>query len=158
MEWEEGEIEDVICRRLTRHTDPRGWLAEIFRADEMPPEYRPAMSYVSVTRPGVGRGPHEHEEQADLFAFFGPGTFRVRLWDNRPDSPTYGNVWTAEVGENAPTLLVVPPHVVHGYKNVSPTDAWVVNLPNRLFRGEGRKQAVDEIRYEEDRTHGFEMP
>ena len=50
----------------------------------------PAMAYISMTRPGVARGPHEHREQADYFAFIGPSNFKVYLWDARDDSPTRG--------------------------------------------------------------------
>ena len=73
----------VTVRPLARHRDGRGWLIELFRCDELPEGYRPAMAYVSETLPGVVRGPHEHVEQADLFAFLGPGDFELHLWDRR---------------------------------------------------------------------------
>ena len=78
------EIPGVICRPLSFHRDERGWLAEIFRQDELAPELLPAMAYISVTLPGRSRGPHAHREQTDYFCFAGPGDFRVVLWDNRP--------------------------------------------------------------------------
>jgi len=64
----EGEIQGVQIRRLSRFEDHRGWLAELFRHDELPEQYHPVMAYVSQTLPGVARGPHEHREQTDLFA------------------------------------------------------------------------------------------
>jgi len=48
------------------------------------------MSYISQTEPGIIRGPHEHKDQADLFCFIGPSTFRLYLWDARKGSPTFG--------------------------------------------------------------------
>ena len=92
-EFKDGPIDGVVVRDLTRHDDHRGWLAEVFRRDEMRPEHLPVMGYVSVTRPGVARVPHEHRDQTDLFCFLGPGTFRVYLWDNRQASPTYITGW-----------------------------------------------------------------
>ena len=83
----EVKIPGVICRPLVVYNDQRGWLAEIFRQDEIAPEHIPVMAYMSVTKPGVGRGPHAHRDQTDLFCFAGPGDFRVVLWDNRADSP-----------------------------------------------------------------------
>jgi len=157
MEWQEGEIRGVVVRRAVRHTDPRGWLAEIFRADEIDADCMPAMSYVSVTHPGVTRGPHEHVTQTDLFAFMGPGDFRVKLWDNRPDSPTRGRTTSLIVGESNPTVVCVPPGIVHGYTNISAADAWVFNGPNRLFRGPGRNEPVDEIRHEDRPDSPFSM-
>ena len=83
-------IEDVIIRELTRNHDNRGYLIELYRTDEIEKEFHPVMSYLSITKPGIIRGPHEHKEQADNFCFVGPSTFRLYLWDNRSDSETYG--------------------------------------------------------------------
>lgn len=149
MQWVEGEIDDVVFRPAVKYKDHRGWLAEFFRSDEIVPEFLPVMGYVSLTHPGITRGPHEHIEQADQFGFVGPGNFRLRLWDNRTDSATYGKMMTVVVGEDNPTIVAVPPRIVHGYTNISGNDAWVFNFPNRLFAGEGRKQPVDEVRYED---------
>lgn len=74
-----------------------------------------------ATIPGIARGPHEHREQADIFAFIGPGNFRIHLWDNRGDSPTNKIRMIIFGGEDNPLLVVVPPGVVHGYKNESRT-------------------------------------
>lgn len=97
-----GEIKGVVIRDLRRFTDSRGWLAELFRHDEIDQEFYPAMAYTSSTNPGVTRGPHEHLDQADLFCFMGPSNFKLRLWDNRSESDTYDNVLTLVVGEDNP--------------------------------------------------------
>jgi dTDP-4-dehydrorhamnose 3,5-epimerase len=149
-EFSEGEIEGVVVRGVGKYEDGRGWLAELFRDDEVDAEFRPAMAYVSTTRPGVQRGPHEHREQADYFCFIGPSTFRLRLWDNRPGSPTFGRVMTLEAGERDPKYVIIPKGVVHAYRNVGDTDGVVINFPNRLYKGAGRREEVDEIRHEDD--------
>ncbi len=151
------DIEGVIIRDLARYTDQRGWLIELFRKDELPTEYLPVMSYVSATKPGVARGPHEHADQADLFCFLGPSTFRLYLWDNRPDSTTYRKEARYELGENRPAAVVVPKGVVHAYKNIGDVDGIVYNGPNRLYAGEGRKYPVDEIRHENDSESPFRL-
>lgn len=142
------QIPGVICRALAIFEDSRGWLAEIFRRDELDPDLAPAMSYISLTRPGVGRGPHAHRDQTDLFCFPGPGDFRVFLWDDRPESPSYQTRQVFQLGESCPGVLVVPPGVVHGYLNISGHLGLVFNCPNRLYKGPGRQEEVDEIRYE----------
>jgi dTDP-4-dehydrorhamnose 3,5-epimerase len=149
MKWTDGKIDGVEIRDAVKRTDPRGWLAEVFRSDEMNAGIMPAMGYVSVTHSGVARGPHEHKKQTDLFAFFGPGAFKIRMWDNRKASPTYGRTMTFVVGEDHPTVVVVPPGVIHGYRNISSGDAWVMNFPNRLYAGKGKRSPVDEVRYED---------
>ncbi len=155
--YQPGEIEGVIIRRLQRYEDARGWLAEVFRQDELPAELWPVMAYVSVTRPGVARGPHEHRHQTDMFCFLGPGTFEVRLWDGRGDSPTYGCSMTLRAGEDDPKVVVILSGVVHGYRNIGSVEALVINLPNRLYRGEGRKEPVDEVWYEDDTGSPFRI-
>jgi dTDP-4-dehydrorhamnose 3,5-epimerase len=141
-------IKDVKIKKLARYEDERGWLTEIYRADEL--DLQPAMSYVSLTRPGVSRGPHEHEKQADIFVFIGPGEFDLHLWDRRTDSETNGQHEVLRVGENAPTLVTVPPGVVHGYKCVSDVAGWCINLPDKLYKGPEKREEIDEIRWEKD--------
>ncbi len=142
-------IEGVLVKVLSRHGDKRGWLIELFRSDEVDESIMPVMSYVSLTNPGTSRGPHEHRFQTDYFCFIGPSNFKVYLWDNRPGSKTYGRRDVLIVGEDRPAAVVVPPGVVHAYKNVGPVPGLVFNAPNRLYRGEGRSEDVDEIRYED---------
>jgi dTDP-4-dehydrorhamnose 3,5-epimerase len=157
MNFIDADIKDVVVYPLKKFYDDRGWLAELFRHDELAEEFYPAMSYISFTKPGVQRGPHEHVDQADLFCFIGPSTFRLRLWDNRADSPTYMNVMTLDVGEDDPKAVVVPKGVVHGYKNFGRIDGMVINCPNRLYMGEHKKDPIDEIRHEDDRDTIFRM-
>src|SRR5205809_508722 len=133
-----GEINDVVVRPVRRFNDSRGWLSELFRHDDLAQEFFPAMAYISSTRVGVTRGPHEHVDQADLFCFLGPSHFKLRMWDNRPDSATYRRMMTLIVGEDNPQAVIVPKGVVHAYQNIGETDGIVINCPNRLYMGEGR--------------------
>jgi dTDP-4-dehydrorhamnose 3,5-epimerase len=155
--FSEGAIEGVVVRKLKKYFDDRGWLTELFRHDELQEEFFPAMSYISSTNPGVARGPHEHRDQADLFCFIGPSNFKLRLWDNRKDSRSFGAVMTMVVGEDDPAAVLIPKGVVHGYQNVGEVDGIVINCPNRLYAGAGRKEEVDEIRHENADESIFRM-
>jgi dTDP-4-dehydrorhamnose 3,5-epimerase len=152
-----GQIEDVVVRELRKFTDKRGWLTELFRQDELEGEFFPVMAYISSTMPGTTRGPHEHVDQADLFCFMGPSNFKLRLWDNRPDSSTLGNMMTLIVGADDPKAVLVPKGVVHAYRNVGGVEGVVINCPNRLYMGSGRSESVDEIRHEDDPDTIFTM-
>lgn len=145
-----GLIRDVFVYELRKLADERGWLAELFRHDELEPEFYPAMAYISSTLPGVTRGPHEHREQADLFCFPGPSTFKLRMWDNRRESETFDRVMTLFVGEENPCGLIIPKGIVHAYRNVGPQPGLIINCPNRLYMGAARREPVDEIRHEDD--------
>jgi dTDP-4-dehydrorhamnose 3,5-epimerase len=146
-----GEIDGVVVRELRRFNDQRGWLTELFRHDELAEEFYPTMAYISSTNPGVTRGPHEHVDQADLFCFLGPSNFKLRMWDNRESSRTFNHVMTLIAGVDHPASVLVPAGVVHAYQNVGSEDGIVINCPNRLYAGEGRRAPVDEIRHEDDR-------
>jgi dTDP-4-dehydrorhamnose 3,5-epimerase len=157
MQFHSGPIDGVLWKPLRKYHDSRGWLCELFRVDELAKAFHPVMAYVSATAPGVARGPHEHVDQADCFCFLGPSNFKVYLWDNRSQSPTHLASETEIVGADNPTLLIVPPGVVHAYKNIGPETGVVFNCPNRLYKGVGRKEPVDEIRHEEDTNSRFRL-
>ena len=157
MSWKSlREVERVRILDLSPFVDDRGSLSEFWRNDELryrSAAYRPAMGYVSWTKVGMARGPHEHEAQADLFVFAGPGDFAIYLWD------VNGKRWVFKVGESAPQAIMVPPGVVHAYKCLSGTQqgGLVINLPDRLFRGVQKKGEVDEIRHEDDPDSPFKI-
>lgn len=153
--FQKGPILGVVITPFRKFIDERGWLSEIFRDDELPEGFRPAMSYVSVTNPGVLRGPHEHREQADLFCWVGPGDFKVTLWDNREDSPTFGNRMELGMGGNNPGAVLVPKGVVHCYRCISFEPGMVINCPDQLYMGSGKKSPIDEIRHEDDPENPF---
>lgn len=142
------DIQGVIFQQRHCHTDSRGWLSELYRSDELPSKYHPEMAYLSMTLPGVIRGPHEHLLQTDHFIFLGLSQFTIYLWDHRKNSPTFNvmRIYRTEVGEIAE--LVVPPGVAHGYQNTGGANGLILNLPTELYRGLGRRGEVDEIRYE----------
>ncbi len=153
--FSDGKIEDVIVRPIKKFCDERGWLAELWRTDNVEPAIRPVMTYISQTEPGVVRGPHEHVAQTDYFCFLGPGNFKVYLWDNRPDSATYDVRQAFVAGQDNPCVVVVPEGVAHAYKNVSSIPGIVINCPNQLYAGENYSEPVDEIRHEIDPATPF---
>jgi len=148
-------IKGVIIKTLTTHSDDRGWLAEIYRTDD--DQLLPVMGYVSHTKRGVIRGPHEHVAQTDFFVFIGPGDFELHLWDNRKDSETFTNKINIIVGESNKVSVIVPPGVVHGYKSISNPGSLSINLPDKLFAGTGKKEKIDEIRHENYKESIFKI-
>ncbi len=155
MDFHQGSIDGIIWKPLRKYQDGRGWLCELFRHDEIPAEFYPAMAYISMTEAGVARGPHEHADQADYFCFLGPSNFKMYLWDNRANSATYLTRQVEVLGVDNPMVLIVPTGVVHAYKNIGSEPGIVFNCPNRLYKGPGRKGPVDEIRHEANKDTRF---
>ena len=51
--FREGEIKGVVVGKIAKAFDSRGWLAELFRSDQVAEEFFPAMAYISATKPGI---------------------------------------------------------------------------------------------------------
>ena len=75
-------------------------------------------------------------DQESLFFNFTPG-FKEGLCEHHT------------LGEDEPYAVIVPPGVVHGYRNVSNYPGVVYNFPNQLYAGPGKIYPVDEIRHED---------
>src|SRR5450631_2977160 len=84
-------IEGVVIQSSTTHEDDRGTLCEIM-SPHRPPHPAPLVYVYQFTiRPGKIKGWHIHHLHDDRI-FISQGHVRVVLYDNRPDSPTYGFV------------------------------------------------------------------
>jgi dTDP-4-dehydrorhamnose 3,5-epimerase len=151
-------LPDVRVEALPVFKDQRGTLHELFRTDEVPAGFKPLMACSSWSHPNVARGPHQHVAQDDYFTFAGPSDFRVYLWDDRPGSTGAARGWVIQTGESAPARVYVPRGVVHAYHNVGKVPGLVVTVTSLLFKGEGRKEPVDEIRHELDPNSPYRLP
>jgi dTDP-4-dehydrorhamnose 3,5-epimerase len=65
------------------------------------------------------------------------GLVKIVVFDGRKDSPTFGRVGEFVVSEKNPGLLIVPPRLYHGWKNIGTTEAVIINMPDRMYRYEG---------------------
>ena len=156
MKFKKGEIEGVIVKELVSFSDERGYLIETYRKDFLPEYPVPNISVISYTKPGIVRGPNVHLKQNDIFSFFGPGDFLIRLWDDRKESKTYGNVMDIFAGEKRKIIFTVPAGVVHGYKNISQSEeGLVISYADQLYKGWERKEPADKIRYDDGKPTQF---
>jgi len=151
----EQMFKGVHIKSIISISDERGWLSEIYRKDE--DNFQAAMSYASFSNYNKVRGPHEHKYQSDFFVFIGPGDFELHMWDNREKSKTYGKHIKLIAGESNKTSIFVPPGIVHGYKAISKKGSFLINVPNKLYKGINKKEETDEIRYEQDKSSPFKI-
>jgi len=165
--WQQVEVRGVAgipglpgvrVEALPIFRDSRGSLHELFRTDEVPVGFKPLMACSSWSHPGVTRGPHQHVTQDDYFTFAGPSNFTVYLWDDRSGAARAMQGWFILTGEQAPSRIHVPRGVVHAYRNTGAVAGLVVTTTSVLFKGEGRHEAVDEIRHELDPKSPYRPP
>jgi dTDP-4-dehydrorhamnose 3,5-epimerase len=152
------DLPGVRIEALPIFKDTRGSLHELFRTDEIPAGFKPLMACSSWSHPGLTRGPHQHVAQDDYFTFAGPSGFQVFLWDDRPGSAKAAQGWIINTGEKSPARIYVPRGVVHAYRNVGNVPGLVVTVTSLLFKGEGRREPVDEIRHELDPNSIYHPP
>jgi dTDP-4-dehydrorhamnose 3,5-epimerase len=61
---------------------------------------------------------------------------KFAVFDGRLNSPTYGCVNEVTVSEKSPGLLIVPPNIYHGWKNIGTDEAIVINMPTAMYNYE----------------------
>ena len=166
-EWTQTKVSDITdiaglpgvrVEALPVFKDARGSLHELFRTDEIPAGFKPMMACSSWSHPGLTRGPHQHVGQDDYFTFAGPSNFTVYLWDDRAGSAREKKGWFILTGEQEPARIHVPRGVVHAYRNTGNVSGLVVTVTSLLFKGEGRRDPVDEIRHELNPNSPYKLP
>lgn len=126
-------IDDVDVRDLQVNADERGHLVEIFREDWELFDSSPAMSYYSLTYPGVIRAWHRHTcGQVDHFVCPN-GRIKIGVYDDRSGSPTYEELNTFIIGEHNARIVRIPGACWHGFKAIGDDPALLVNFPTNLY-------------------------
>lgn len=125
-------IDGVKVRLAVTHPDERGDLCEVFSTawdfDDDPMVY----SYFASIRPGQTKGWVKHLLQTDRL-FLAIGSFRVALYDDRPESPTYQKLNVLNFSDRKRGLVRIPPGVFHAVQNVGHVDAHFINNPTRAY-------------------------
>src|ERR1700687_2351272 len=107
-------IHGIGIKKLLVHSDDRGSLVEVLRADD---PFFETVKQTTFTEafPGVIKAFHWHKRQKDIW-FFSSGMAQGVLYDLRENSPTAGETQVLYMGVRSPLLLCIPEHVAHGYR------------------------------------------
>lgn len=130
--WKNAPIEGVRFRptRPVPHED--GTVAEIARTDWAEVEHPIVHVHVTTTEPGRIRAWGLHRKSTDRL-FVVKGLVSIVVYDGRLGSPTRGSVNEWKVSERNPGLVVIPPCLYHGWKNIGTTEAFIVNMPSSAY-------------------------
>ncbi len=124
-------IDGVRIKELLVHPDDRGRLFEIWRADD-DGFCGFGQVYATTAFPGVIKAWHLHRKQTDCFTVIN-GRALFGLFDDRADSPTYGEIQTLEISNTRRRAILIPPGIYHGFKNIGDAELWCLNCPNRPY-------------------------
>ena len=142
-------IHDVEIRDLQVNADERGHLVEVFREDWDEYNIEPAMSYYSMTYPGIIRAWHRHlEGQVDFFVC-PHGRIKIGVYDERENSPTNGELDTFVIGERNHKVVRIPGDCWHGFKSIGQKPAILINYPTELYDYENPDE--ERMPYDTDR-------
>ena len=118
-------IDGVILTPLRQIFDERGKVMHMLREDS-PVFSRFGEIYFSCTHPGVVKAWHLHKEMTLNYAVI-YGEIKFVLFDDRPDSPTRGEIQEFFISPENYMLVTVPPMIWNGFKGVGLQTAIVAN-------------------------------
>lgn len=118
-------IDGIQIIPLRQILDERGKVMHMLRADA--PHFRQfGEIYFSAVHPGAVKAWHIHKTMVLNYAV-PVGKIKFVLYDDRPESPTRGEVQQIFLGPENYNLVVVPPMVWNGFKGVGTETALVAN-------------------------------
>jgi dTDP-4-dehydrorhamnose 3,5-epimerase len=91
--------------------------------------------HLTTTLPGRVRAWGLHRASTDRL-FVVRGLVSIVLFDGRLASPTYGGVNEFKASERIPGLLIIPPDLYHGWKNIGTDEAFIINMPTSTYNHE----------------------
>lgn len=131
-------IDGVLVNSLKQIHDERGKIMHMLRNDA--PWFRGfGEIYFSSIHPGAIKAWHLHKRMTLNYAV--PyGKIKLVLFDDRPDSPTKGQLQEMFLGPDNYSLVTIPPMVWNGFKGVGEFTSIVANCatlahdPNEIER------------------------
>jgi len=91
--------------------------------------------HVTTTLPGRIRAWGLHQKGTDRL-FVVSGLVKIVVFDGRDGSPTFGRINEFTLSEKSPGLVLVPPNLYHGWKNIGTTEAFIINMPDHMYNYE----------------------
>ncbi len=125
-------IDGVRIREVKNIVTGNGMTTEIFR-QEWPEFAEPVRHILYVTfRPGVVSAWHCHEQHFDAL-FVVQGSIQAAVYDDRENSATRGMVNHFNLSRGRPTLVVLPPLVWHGFKNLEQSESAFIGFFDEAY-------------------------
>ena len=118
-------IDGVVITPLRQILDERGKVMHMLRStDEHFTQF--GEIYFSTVFPDAVKAWHIHKKMTLNYAV-PVGRIKFVLFDDRPDSPTRGEIQEIFMGPDNYVLVTVPPMVWNGFKGVGPDASLVAN-------------------------------
>lgn len=129
-------IDGVRIRPVRPVPHEDGVVAEVARTVWPEVDLDIVQVHITTTQPGRIRAWGLHEFSTDRL-FVVKGLVSIVIFDGRRDSPTYSHVNEIRLSERNPALVVIPPCLYHGWKNIGTDEAFIINMPSSIYNHEG---------------------
>jgi dTDP-4-dehydrorhamnose 3,5-epimerase len=128
-------IEGVRYRLARPVSHYHGHLTEIYREDWGLTNAALVQVTMTTTFPGRIRAWGLHRFTIDRL-FAATGSLLIICYDGRQASPTYRSINEFMLGGRNQGLVLIPPGVYHGWKNIGDDEATIISMPSRLYEYE----------------------
>jgi len=126
------EITGVATMAIANVLTDTGCLTEIWRRDWGLDRLPVDQVFQRTLAKGAATDWHAHATTTDRL-FCATGRLRLALYDARMASPSHGRVAVLRLGTERPAVIVVPPGVWHGVRNVGEDTALYLNVVDRAY-------------------------
>jgi dTDP-4-dehydrorhamnose 3,5-epimerase len=125
-------IDGVRVKEMRNVVTRNGVMVELYRSDwGIGAEALRHVIHVAIRGMAVSAW-HCHEKQLDHVTVTA-GAIRLVLYDAREDSPTHGKLNEFHMSPMRPMLVVIPPGVWHGIRNLVPEPSVYVSFFDRAY-------------------------
>lgn len=125
-------IQGVVTRQITNVLTNNGYLTEIWRSDWHLDGLPVGQVFQRVLEPAAVSGWHSHLHTSDRL-FCASGRLLIALYDARCESPSHGKTALFRIGAERPAIVVVPPGVWHGVRNIGAIPATMLNVVDLAY-------------------------
>ena len=126
------EIDGVTAHEVKHVITGNGALVELLRAEWLGERAGVDQVILRSLDPGGVSAWHVHRATTDRL-FCVSGRVHLVLYDARVGSPTHGVVAEHRLSPQRPTLVVVPPGVLHGVKALGSQPAMLINMVDQAY-------------------------
>ena len=128
-------IEGVQFRPVRPVPHEDGTVAEVARMAWEELDLPIVQVHITTTLAGRTRAWGLHQVSTDRL-FVVRGLVSIVVFDGRVDSASHGVCNEFLVSERNPGLLVIPPNLYHGWKNIGIDEAFIINMPSEQYAHE----------------------
>ena len=120
------KMKGVEIKNLIVHKDYRGWLAEIFRPEDVNKTMKGQVT-ITAALPGIVKANHYHKRKNELYCVI-QGKIKLVLKDINTN-----NDENFILDSDKLQIIKIPPNVSHGFKNVGDNEARVLMYIDEPF-------------------------